>query len=151
MKVGQWWAAWYRALAPRMTAAAAAEAAASAPRDQVVYHLSEAAQAARGLRNMRNHLDAAPETTIFAVANGSGVRCFLRAEAPAESSADAAARVALVQALMARGVRFEVCQVAARGQGLAAGDFIAGVGFTPSAVVRLTQLQTRAHCAYIKP
>jgi intracellular sulfur oxidation DsrE/DsrF family protein len=42
--------------------------------DKVVYHIDNAeAQATKGLRNIRNHLDVAPETKIIVVTHADGV------------------------------------------------------------------------------
>ena len=42
--------------------------------DKVVYHIDNAeAQATKGLRNIRNHLDVAPETKIVVVTHADGV------------------------------------------------------------------------------
>ena len=42
--------------------------------DKVVYHIDAAqAQATKGLRNIRNHLDVAPETRIVVVTHADGV------------------------------------------------------------------------------
>ena len=57
----------------------------------------------------------------------------------------------LVSALKARGVRFEVCEITLRNRNLKKEQFIMDADFTPSGVVRIAQLQTREHFAYIKP
>ncbi len=42
--------------------------------DRVVYHIDDAAaQATKALRNIRNHLDVAPDTKIVVVAQANGV------------------------------------------------------------------------------
>ncbi len=42
--------------------------------DKVVYHFdSSEAQATKGLRNIRNHLDVAPDTKIVVVTHADGV------------------------------------------------------------------------------
>ena len=42
--------------------------------DKVVYHMDDAAsQATKGLRNIRNHLDVAPDTKITVVTHANGV------------------------------------------------------------------------------
>ncbi len=42
--------------------------------DKVVYHIDDAAtQATKGLRNIRNHLDVAPDTQIVVVTHANGV------------------------------------------------------------------------------
>ena len=52
---------------------AAAQTATQGP-DRVVYHIDNAAQqATKGLRNIRNHLDVAPDTQIVVVTHAEGV------------------------------------------------------------------------------
>lgn len=57
---------------------------------------------------------------------------------------------ATVAALKNRGVRFEVCEITLKNRNLKKEQFIQEADFTPSGVVRLTQLQ-RQGFAYIKP
>lgn len=118
--------------------------------DHVVYHIDDAAlQATRALRNVRNHLDAAPDTKIIVVAHGNGVDFLMEgAKDPKDPNIDYAA---LVSALKARGVRFEVCENTLRNRNLRKDQFIMDADFTPSGVVRIAQLQAREKYAYIKP
>ena len=132
---------------------ASAQAAAPAPAkggDKVVYHIDNSeAQATKGLRNIRNHLDVAPETKIIVVTHADGVKFLM------EGAKDAKNRdidyAALVSALKARGVRFEVCEITMRSNNLKKEQFIMDADFTPSGVARIAQLQTREGYAYIKP
>ena len=132
---------------------ASAQAAAPAPTkggDKVVYHIDNSeAQATKGLRNIRNHLDVAPETKIIVVTHADGVKFLM------EGAKDAKNRdidyAALVSALKARGVRFEVCEITMRSNNLKKEQFIMDADFTPSGVARIAQLQTREGYAYIKP
>jgi intracellular sulfur oxidation DsrE/DsrF family protein len=55
-----------------------------------------------------------------------------------------------VAALVARGVRFEVCEITLRNRNLKRDQFLQEAEFTPSGVVRLAKLQKDGH-AYIKP
>jgi len=57
---------------------------------------------------------------------------------------------ALVSALKARGVRFEVCEITLKNRNLKKEQFIQEAEFTPSGVVRIAKLQV-AGSAYIKP
>ena len=48
--------------------------AAALAQDRVVYHIDNAeTQATKALRNVRNHLDVAPDTQIIVVAHAEGV------------------------------------------------------------------------------
>ena len=118
--------------------------------DKVVYHIDDAAaQATKALRNVRNHLDVAPDTKIVVVTHAEGVDFLMEgAKDKKNPNIDYAA---LVSALKARGVRFEVCEITLRNRNLKKDQFIMDAEFTPSGVVRIGQLQTREGYAYIKP
>ncbi len=118
--------------------------------DNVVYHIDNAeAQATKGLRNIRNHLDVAPDTKITVVTHANGVDFLMEgAKDKASPNVDYAA---LVNALKARGVKFEVCEITLKNRNLTKNQFILDAEFTPSGVVRIAQLQSREKFAYIKP
>lgn len=116
--------------------------------DKVVYHLDMGNdQAAKGLRNMRNHLDVDPKAQLAVVAHAQGVD-FLMEGAKTSNGQEFAA---LVSALMSRGVKFEICEITLKSRNLKKEQFILGPGFTPSGVVRIANLQAREGHAYIKP
>ena len=122
--------------------------AAVAAQDKVVYHFdSGIAQATKGLRNIRNHLDVDPKAKIVAVAHAEGVD-FLMEGAKTSNNQEFAA---LVGDLSSRGVVFEICEITLKNRGLRKDQFILGPGFTPSGVVRIANLQAREGYAYIKP
>ncbi|MDE2418169.1 MAG: DsrE family protein [Burkholderiales bacterium] len=118
--------------------------------DKVVYHFDNAqAQATKGLRNIRNHLDVAPDTKITVVAHADGVDFLLDgAKDPKNPNIDYGA---LVSDLKSRGVHFEVCEITLKNRNLKKDQFSMDAEFTPSGVVRIGQLQSREHFAYIKP
>lgn len=118
--------------------------------DKAAYHIDNAeTQATKGLRNIRNHLDVAPATKITVVAHADGVDFLLDgAKDKKNPNVDYAA---LVSALKARGVRFEVCEITLRSRGLKKDQFNLDADFTPSGVARIAQLQNREGFAYIKP
>ena len=118
--------------------------------DKVVYHIDNAeTQATKGLRNIRNHLDVAPDTRITVVTHADGVDFLMDgAKDKKNPNIDYAA---LVSALKARGVRFEVCEITLKNRNLKKDQFTMDAEFTPSGVVRIGQLQARDHFAYIKP
>ena len=118
--------------------------------DKVVYHIDDAeAQATKALRNIRNHLDTAPDTKIIVVAHANGVD-FLMNDAKDKKNPNID-YAALVSALKARGVRFEVCEITLKNRNLKKDQFSMDAEFTPSGVVRIGQLQTREQFGYIKP
>lgn len=123
---------------------------ASLAQDKVVYHIDEAAsQATKGLRNIRNHLDVAPQTQITVVTHANGVD-FLFADAKDPKNPDIDYN-SLVSALKARGVRFEVCEITLKNRNLKKEQFSLDADFTPSGVARIGALQFREQFAYIKP
>lgn len=118
--------------------------------DQVVYHIDDAeAQATKGLRNIRNHLDVSPSTKITVVTHANGVD-FLMEGAKDKRNPDIDYN-ALVSALKARGVRFEVCEITLKNRNLKKEQFTLDADFVPSGVVRIAELQSRERFAYIKP
>lgn len=125
-------------------------ASAAFAQDKVVYHFDDSVtQATKGLRNIRNHLDVAPDTKIAVVAHANGVD-FLMEGAKDAKNADTD-YAALVSALKARGVTFEVCEITLKSRNLKKEQFIMDTAFTASGVVRIGQLQSREKFAYIKP
>lgn len=118
--------------------------------DKVVYHIDNAeAQATKGLRNIRNHLDVAPETRIVVVTHADGVDFLM--EGAKDKNNPNIDYASLVSALKARGVRFEVCEITLTNRNLKKDQFNLDAEFTPSGVVRIGQLQVRERYAYIKP
>ena len=117
--------------------------------DKAVYHIDQAAtQGIKGLRNIRNHLDVAPDTRIIVVTHAEGVDMLMEGAKDEKSKTEYAP---LVSALKARGVRFEICEITLKNRNLKKEQFIQEADFTPSGVVRIAQLQSREHFAYLKP
>lgn len=133
--------------APAVFAQATAPAADQAKQGiKAIYHINDSkGQALAALRNMRNHLDVAPDTKIVAVAHSDGID-FL------QTDYDQADQVGpLISGLAARGVRFEVCEITIKRKKLSKDDFVLEANFTPSGVARIAQLQANEGYAYIKP
>jgi len=133
-----------------LSLSAAAQTVAQSAADKVVYHIDNAAaQATKGLRNIRNHLDVAPETQIVVVTHADGVDFLMEgAKDKANTNVDYGA---LVSALKARGVRFEICEITLKNRNLNKAQFSMDAEFTPSGVVRVGRLQAREGYGYIKP
>ena len=118
--------------------------------DKVVYHMDDAAsQATKGLRNIRNHLDVAPDTKITVVAHANGVDFLMEGAKDAKNPDINYA--SLVSALKARGVKFEVCEITLKNRNMKKEQFILDAEYTPSGVVRIGRLQSQEKFAYIKP
>jgi hypothetical protein len=116
---------------------------------QVVYHIDDAeSQGVKGLRNIRNHLDVAPQTKIIVVTHANGVDIMMEGAKDKKNGIDYAP---LVGALKSRGVRFEVCEITLKNRNLKKDQFVLDTDYTPSGVVRVADLQSQERFAYIKP
>jgi intracellular sulfur oxidation DsrE/DsrF family protein len=125
----------------------ATAACATAAQDKVVYHIDDmSAQALKGLRNIRNHLDTEPTTKITVVTHALGADFLLEGAKDVNASAFSGP----VAALVARGVSFEICEITLKNRNLKKEQFIQEASFTPSGVVRISKLQLAGQ-AYIKP
>ena len=115
--------------------------------DVVVYHIDDTStQALKGLRNVRNHLDVDPAARISVVTHALGVDFLMEGAKDANGSEFAGP----VAALVARGVKFEICEITLKNRNLKKEQFIQEATFTPSGVVRIAKLQKQG-AAYIKP
>ena len=125
----------------------ACTAAVAWAQDTVVYHIDNAeAQGLKGLRNIRNHLDTDPAARITVVTHAQGVDMLMEGAKDPNGGLYAGP----VAALVARGVKFEVCEITLQNRNLKKDQFIQEASFTPSGVVRLAKLQKQGF-AYIKP
>ena len=116
---------------------------------KVVYHIDVAeTQGLKGLRNIRNHLDVSPQTTIFVVTHANGVDLLMDGAKDRKNGVEYAP---LVGALKSRGVKFEVCEITLKNRNLKKDQFTLDADFTPSGVVRIADLQYKDGFAYIKP
>jgi intracellular sulfur oxidation DsrE/DsrF family protein len=116
---------------------------------KVVYHIDDAqAQGLKGLRNIRNHLDTAPQTKIIVVTHAAGVDLLMEGAKDQKNNIEYGP---LVSALKSRGVVFEVCEITLKNRNLNKNQFLLDTDFTPSGVVKIADLQFVDHYAYIKP
>ena len=116
---------------------------------KVVYHIDDVeTQGLKGLRNIRNHLDTSPQTTIIVVTHANGVDLLMEGAKDKKNNVDYAP---LVGALKSRGVKFEVCEITLKNRNLKKDQFTLDADFTPSGVVRVADLQYKDGFAYIKP
>lgn len=130
-----------------LSVAVASAVAQDKAQDKVVYHIDDAqAQALKGLRNVKNHLDTDPKAKITVVTHAEGID-FLMQGAKDKNGSEYAGPVS---ALVSRGVTFEVCEITLKNRNIDKNKFIFEATFTPSGVVRLAQLQHEG-AAYIKP
>lgn len=116
---------------------------------KVVYHIDDAeTQGLKGLRNIRNHLDVSPQTTVIVVTHANGVDLLMDGAKDKKNGVEYAP---LVGALKSRGVKFEVCEITLKNRNLKKDQFTMDADFTPSGVVRVADLQYKDGFAYIKP
>lgn len=116
---------------------------------KVVYHLDDAfGSGLKALRNMRNHLDTAPNTDIVLVMHSGGVDLMFEGATHGQSGT---AYGPLIADLSSKGVKFQVCEITLKRRNLKKDQFILETEFTPSGVVALTDLQLKEGRAYIKP
>ena len=116
---------------------------------KVVYHIDDAqVKGLKGLRNIRNHLDTAPQTKIIVVTHAAGVDLLMEGAKDEKNNIEYAP---LIAALKSRGVVFEVCEITLKNRNLNKSQFLLDADYTPSGVVKIADLQYKDHYAYIKP
>ncbi|AVA37356.1 MAG: hypothetical protein COC14_10765 [Burkholderiaceae bacterium] len=136
-----------------LTAKAAAQEKASMPilgkgRVKVVYQLSEGIdQAVRAMANLRNHLNAAPDTKIVVVAFGYGIDFLV------EGAKDSRGNTfeAPVAALASSGVEFRVCHNTLAARHISEQNLLMDAKVVPAGVVEVARLQFDEGYAYLKP
>jgi len=115
---------------------------------KVVYHLVDGLdQASRAMANMRNHLRAAPDTTIVVVAHGDGIK-FLLAGARERNGKpfDTA-----VSALAAQGVEFRVCKNTLTAHDVPVSQLLPEARLVTSGVAEVSRLQAKEGFVYLRP
>ncbi|WP_454723597.1 MULTISPECIES: DsrE family protein [Cupriavidus] len=131
-------------------AAQAAPAAASGKggRVKVVYQLSEGTdQAVRAMSNLRNHLNAAPDTKIVVVAFGYGVDFIVEGARDARGNTFESA----IASLASSGVEFRVCRNTLTARKIPESSLSMEAKVVPAGVVEVARLQFEEGYAYIKP
>lgn len=129
------------------TMATRAYAAEAARKPTVVYHIDDTQRAMPMLRNIANHLRAAPQVRIVVVALGGGVDFLLQgAEDEHGNSYDA-----LVDPLMLQGVEFRVCDNTLNARKIDPKNLLDDVQRTPSGMAEIARLQLEEGAAYLKP
>lgn len=115
---------------------------------KVVYHVADGVeQAARALVNIRNHLQAEPNTKIVVVALSNGVDFLVEGAAlksgkPFEPS---------VAALAAQGVEFRVCNNTLQGRDIKPASLLLESKIVPSGVAEIARLQAKEGFVYLRP
>lgn len=119
---------------------------AAAPVTRVVYHISSSATARDALRNLANHLNAAPHARVVVVAHNDGVDFLLRGARDASGETFEPA----VRRFLERGVEFRVCFNTLERRGLGGGQVIPAAKLVPSGIAEIGRLQTEEGYAYMR-
>ena len=130
-----------------MTATATTGAAKDEP-VKVVYHVSEGIdQATQALRNVRNHLEAEPNTKIVVVTHAGGIDFLL------EGAKDKNGNLfdANVQELVKMGVQFRVCKITLKRRNIDPKSVLEEATLVPSGVAEVARLQAKEGFVYLKP
>jgi len=115
--------------------------------DKVVYHVNDSQNATAALRNIGNHLEVDPNAKIVVVTHAQGVD-FLMNDAKDKNGNPYNIPV---EALKAKGVTFDVCEITLRNRKLEKKQFIPEASFVPSGVAEIGKLQAREGFVYLKP
>ena len=115
--------------------------------DKVVYHVNDSVNAAAALRNVGNHLDVNPQAQIVVVTHALGVDFLMEGARDKNGNPYNVA----VEALVERGVTFDVCEITLKSRNLDRKQFIPEASFVASGVAEIGKLQARGGYAYIKP
>ncbi|WP_217125357.1 DsrE family protein [Hydrogenophilus thiooxidans] len=116
---------------------------------KAVYHFTQGVEeAARGLNNISNHLDADPSAKIVVVANGKAGVQFLLEDAVDPNGKPFAERIG---ALASRGVEFRVCNNTLTAFKIPKEKVAMEAKIVPSGVAEVARLQAKEGYAYIRP
>ena len=115
---------------------------------KTVYHINEGLeQAANGLRNIRNHLDADPSAKIVVVTHSKGIDFLLDGAKDKNGNPFDVT----VQALKDRKVEFRVCRNTFSSRKIAEGTVIPEAKIVPSGVAEIARLQAKEGFVYLRP
>ena len=126
---------------------ATAPMAASAAEEKVVYHVNDASNARAAMRNVQNHLNAAPDAKIAVVTHGKGIDFLLNDAKDAKGEG----YDAQVAGLAAKGVGFKVCANTLKARKLDASAVNPDATIVPSGVAEIGKLQAQEGYVYLKP
>ena len=104
-------------------------------------------EAARAMRNIRNHLDADPTAKIVVVTNGGGIDFLLEGAEFAKGSKFTGP----IGELANRGVQFRVCENTLTAREIPADRVAMEATVVPSGVAEAARLQAREKFVYLKP
>lgn len=113
---------------------------------KVVVHISQNGSASGALRNLANHLDASPGTSVVVVAHNEGVDFLLRGARDESGQLFETA----VAKLKSRGVDFRICGNTLVRRQLDTVQVISAATLVPSGVAEISRLQTQEGYAYLR-
>lgn len=115
--------------------------------DKAVYHINNSIHATAVLRNVGNHLSVDPTAKIVVVSHAQGVDFLMEGAKDKNGNPYNIP----VEALVAKGVTFDVCEITLKGRKLSKSQFIPEAKFVPSGVGEIAKLQYREGYVYLKP
>ena len=118
----------------------------AAPATRIVYHVSSSTTARDALRNLANHLNAAPEAKVIVVAHNEGVNFLLRGARDASGEAFEPA----VESFVGRGVEFRVCGNTLERRRIDGSQVIPAASLVPSGVAEIGRLQSQEGYSYMR-
>jgi uncharacterized protein len=130
----------------KSTASPAVQKAAEEPQEKVVYHINDSSNARIAMRNVENHINAAPDAKIVVVTHGKGIDFLLN-----DAKDDKGAFQPQVAGLRDRGVDFRVCRNTLKGRNLTDEAVIMEAKVVPSGVAEIGKLQAKEGFVYLKP
>ena len=125
---------------------AEAAAPAASMQEKVVYHVNDSANASAALRNIKNHLAAAPDAKIVVVTHGKGIDFLLN-----DAKDDKGEYAATIAGLKGKGVDFRVCNNTLKARNLGADAVVPEATIVPSGVAEIGKLQAQEGFVYLKP
>lgn len=136
-------------VAPMASAGPLAEAAgpSAAAEEKVVYHVNDSENATAAMRNVQNHLNAAPDAKIVIVTHSKGIDFLLQGAADKNGNP----YEPMVQGLKAKGVDFRVCNNTLVGRKIDAKTVLPEASIIPSGVAEIGRMQAKEGYVYLKP
>lgn len=113
---------------------------------RVVFHISSSEDARGALRNLGNHLNAAPDAKVVVVAHNDGVDFLLAGARDREGRPFEEA----VRDFRRRGVEFRICRNTLDRRGLSSTTVIPEANLVPSGIAEIGRLQNREGYAYMR-
>jgi uncharacterized protein len=117
-----------------------------ATQTRVVYHISSGEAASPALRNLANHLQAAPGVKVVVVAHNDGVDFLLRG---ARDESGLPYETA-VKSFSQRGVEFRVCYNTLERRQIASSEVIREATLVPSGIAEIGRLQSSEGYVYMR-